>query len=116
MWMLTQIVALNTSATTYYTPWFPRGADNAFFTLEKIQETFGTTAFLVEAYSKNREDEGSAPGSLVGTFTTLSGAFQEASCPALKELVRFVITFRASAVGQGVVFRFLQPTWYDTAV
>jgi hypothetical protein len=119
MWMLTQIVALDTTAVTYFTPWFPKGGDNAVFTLEKIQDTCVTTAFSAAVYHKNQEDEGSAPGlptTPVGTFATLTGAFQEVDCSGLKDLIRFAVTFRASAAGQGVVFRFLQPTWYDTAV
>jgi len=115
MWMNTQIIALDTATNIYYTPWFPRGADNAMFMLELIKNTFGST-FTVDVWTKNREDEGSAPGSVVGTFSTLSGNFQEVGCKDLKELVRFRITTRADAVGQGAIFRFLGPTWYDTAV
>lgn len=115
MWMNTQIIAINTGAQTFYTPWFPRGADNAVFTLEKQQDTF-STVMSVSVESKNREDEGSAPFADVATFTALAGNFFEASCTGLKELVRFKMTFTANAVGQGVVYRFLPPTWYDTAV
>jgi len=117
MWMNTQIVALNTSATVYYTPWFPKAADNAVFTLEKIQDTLATAPFKVEVLTKNREDEGSAPWTVVATINTaLNGNFYEANCTGLKELVRFQLTFTASAAGQGVVYRILPPTWYDTAV
>lgn len=118
MWMNTQIVALNTSPQTYYTPWFPRGADNAVFTMEKILDTIpgGAGAFTVTVWTKNREDEGSAPDSLVATFTSLHGNFYEAACTGLEEMVRFRIVFTASLAGQGVIYRFLQPTWYDSAV
>lgn len=116
MWMHTQIIALDTAATDYYSPWFPRAADNAVFTLEKLQDSFGSTPMTVTVYTKNREDEGSAPGSPAGTFTLLTGNFYEVACVGLKELVRFKISFRASSAGQGVVFRFLGPTWYDKAV
>jgi hypothetical protein len=117
MWMNTQIVALNTTAQTYYTPWFPKGADNGVFTLEKILDTISGTAFAVRVFTKNKEDEGSLPGSAVGTFAVLgSSAFYEADCSELKDLVRFEIKFTAASAGQGVIFRFLPPTWYDTAV
>jgi len=119
MWMNTQIVALNTSTQTYYTPWFPKAADNAIFTLEKVLDTIPTGAdgFTVTVFTKNREDEGSAPGTAVGTLNTaLAGGFYEANCTGLKELVRFKITFKATAVGQGTIYRLLPPTWYDTAV
>jgi hypothetical protein len=115
MWMLTQIVALNTSLQKYYTGWFPKGADNAVFTLEKAVDTIGG-GITVKVFTKNREDEGSAPGTAVGTFASLSAAFHEVACAGLKDLVRFEISFTATAVGQGVIFRFLPPTWYDTAV
>lgn len=111
-----QIVALNTSAATYYTPWFPKAADNAIFTMEKILDTISGTAVAVTVYTKNREDEGSAPGSLVATFSTLSGNILEAKCTGLKDMVRFRITFTAASAGQGLIYRFLPPTWYDMAV
>jgi hypothetical protein len=84
--------------------------------MEKLVDTIAGTAFLVKVFTKNREDEGSEPGTGAGTFTSLVGNFYEASCANLLELVRFRITFTASAAGQGVIFRFLPPTWYDTAV
>ena len=115
MWMNTQIIALDTALNTYYTPWFPRGADNGVFSLELYQSTLGTT-FSVAVLTKNREDEGSAPGGSVGTFAAVSAPFYEVNCTGLKELVRFQISTRASATGQGAIFRFLPPTWYDTAV
>lgn len=115
MLMLTQIVALDTSQQTYYTPWFPKGADNAMFALEKVLDTIAG-GITVTVFTKNREDEGSAPGSAVGTFASLSGAFHEVACQGLKDLVRFRIVFTASAAGQGVICRFLPPTWFDTAV
>lgn len=122
MWMNTEIVALNTSAQVYYTPWFPKGADNGVFAMERILHTFagaggdGDGEFTVTVWHKNREDEGSAPGSAVATLTVLgSTAFYEAKCTGLKELVRFRMEFQAGSVGQGVIFRLLPPTWYDTA-
>ena len=115
MWMNTQIIALDSAAAEYYTPWFPKGADNGIFTMELIQSTLTTVPIAVTVWTKNREDEGSAPGTSVGTFASLSGSLLEVACANLKELVRFRIYFRGQA-GQGAIFRFLGPTWYDTAV
>ena len=115
MWMDTEIVALDTSSQTYYSPWFDKVADNAVFTMEKVLDTLNA-GLTVRVFTKNREDEGSAPGSSAGTFTTLSGTMLEVACSGLKELVRFELSFQASAVKQGVILRFLAPTWYDTAV
>jgi hypothetical protein len=121
MWMLTEIVALNTSAQTYYTPWFERQADNANFSMELVVNSIPSSPgpFTVTVWTKNREDEGSSPGTAVGTFSSIDGGalgMFEASCVGLKQLVRFQITFRAGAASHGVVYRFLPPTWFDTAV
>jgi hypothetical protein len=83
--------------------------------MEKLQDTFGTSALAVTVCTKNREDEGSEP-TTGGSFALLTGNFWEVNSTGLKELVRFQLKFTASAAGQGVIFRFLPPTWYDTAV
>jgi hypothetical protein len=118
MWMNTQIVALNTTDNFYFTPWFPKRADNAIFALEKILDSItpGAGSFTVTVWTKNIEDEGSNPGTLVGTFTVLNGNFWEAACANLKGQVRFRIYFKTATIGQGVIYRFLPVTWYDTAV
>jgi hypothetical protein len=118
MWMNTEIVALNTSAQTWYSPWFPKGADNGVFTVEVVQSTLtgNDPEFEIGVYTKNLEDEGSAPTS-VGTLAPVgSSTFYEVSGTSLKQLVRLAITFQAGAVGEGIVLRVLAPTWYDTAV
>lgn len=113
MWMNTQIVTPAATAYTYYTPWFPRGADNGVFALEMLESTVGNgwTATVVH---KNREDEGSAPAT-AGTFASLSGNFYEVNCTGLKELLRYQIQVSSREINEGVVFRFLAPTWYSTA-
>ena len=45
-----------------------------------------------------------------------SSAFYEVHCTGLLDLVRFEIKFTAASAGQGVIYRFLPPTWYDSAV
>jgi hypothetical protein len=120
MWMLTAIVALDTSLHTYYSPWFPKGADNGVFAVEVTGNTLPDvpvgTVFSV--LTKNREDEGSAPASAVGSTTLTSGTpgIYELNCAGLKDLVRFQVAFRAGSAGQGLICRLLPPTWYDTAV
>lgn len=110
MWMYTQIITQGT-ARDFYTPWFPRGADNGVFTVEEVEKSATVTYTVL---SKNREEEGSAPNS--GTsFSTVSGNFKEAKVTGLLELVRFKISVSGTS-GQSVIFRFLPPTWYDTAV
>ena len=115
MWMNSQIVVLDSAAASYYTPWFGKSADNGVFTMEVLVDT--ARGFTVTVWSKNAEDEGSAPGSLVGTFSSLAGAFYEAACTGLRDMVRFRINLDSGgAAGDGLIYRFLGPTWYDTAV
>jgi hypothetical protein len=72
MWMNTQIVALDTNINIYYSPWFPRGADNAVFMAEILKDTFTGNSMEITVYTKNAEDEGSGatPGVSIGTIST----------------------------------------------
>jgi hypothetical protein len=115
MWMNTQIVALDTNVNIYYSPWFPRGADNAVFVAEILKDTFGGSPLEIIVYTKNAEDEGSG-ATEVATLLSLTGGFVQSDVTGLKELVRFGMRFKAGAVGQGAEFRILPPTWYDKAV
>ena len=118
----TQLMTLETGAKSYYTPWFPKGADNAYFTYEIIHQflaTGGSPGFTVTAYTKNREDAGSE-GTSFGFSQIGSTSFYHAECTNLKQLVRFKITIAPGTdltiYAQGVTYRMLPPTWYDTAV
>jgi hypothetical protein len=110
------------STEEYYTPWFPKGADNAVFTYEIIRQNFGAGgSFQVEVFTKNREDIGSNGTSKGAISTNFSGTtFYEHDVADLKELVRFKIKLipgSSEPTGQaGVVYRILPPTWYDKAV
>lgn len=110
------------STEEYYTPWFPKGADNAVFTYEIIRQNFGSGGQIkIDVFTKNREDIGSN-GTSKGTIgTNFSGTtFYEQAFTDLRELVRFKITLTPGSskpTGQeGVVYRILPPTWYDKAV
>jgi hypothetical protein len=123
----TLLMTFGSTAHEYYTPWFPKGADNAYFTYEIIRQNFGTggsPGFTVEVFTKNREDVGSQgdPNTAVtGSWTNLTGTiFYEFKAESLKQLVRFKITVKGGttppAGQEGVVYRILPPTWYDKAV
>lgn len=124
----TLLMTFGTTAHEYYTPWFPKGADNAYFTYEIIRKNLGGGAtpgsFTVAVYTKNREDVGSQgdPNTAVsGSWTQLTGTdFYEFKAENLKQLVRFKITLQggtSAPTGQeGLVYRILPPTWYDKAV
>lgn len=117
-----QQMVVGTTAKSYYTPWFPKAADNAYFTWEIVHQNFGSGGGItVTAYTKNPEDVGSE-----GEVTSFpinvqigSSGFYEKKCENLRRLVRFKITITpgTSPSGpEGVCFRILAPTWYDTAV
>mgnify|MGYP001262210476 CR=1 FL=1 len=121
----TQLMTFGTSSQEYFTPWFPRGADNALFTYEIIRKNLGTGsptgAFTVAVYTKNREDVGSQGTAVSGGWGQYTGTdFYEFRAENLRELVRFKVTLQGGGTpptGQeGVVYRFLPPTWYDKAV
>jgi hypothetical protein len=117
----TQLMVIGTGARTYYTPWLPKGADNAVFIYELVQKSLtGSPAstFTVTGYTKNREDAGSEGTSF--SFSNMSGSdFWKTEPTNLKQLVRFKITLTpgTGVTGpDGVCYRFLPPTWYDKAV
>jgi hypothetical protein len=112
------------TAQEYFTPWFPKGADNSVFTYEIIRQNFGTggtPGFTVAVYTKNREDIGSQGTAVSGSWTQLSPAdFYDFKAINLRQLVRFKITVTDGTTppsGQeGGMYRILPPTWYDKAV
>lgn len=122
----TLLMTFGSSAHEYYTPWFSKGADNGYFTYEIIRQNFGTggtpsPGFSVEVYTKNVEDVGSQGTAVSGSWTNLTGtSFYQFQATNLRQLVRFKITVKGGTTpptGQeGVVYRFLPPTWYDKAV
>jgi len=112
----TLVVPGNTSQD-YFTPWFPRVADDARFTFEEIYST--ASSVTVTVYHKSAEDAGDEGGSSVASFSSqLSPAnVYEASCSNLKELVRFKVTIGSETSAPGVLrYRFLPPTWFSKAV
>ena len=94
----------------FFTPWLPRGADNAIFTFERIHSTLSTDE-VVTVYHKNAEDAGAGTG-FAGFSQLGSTDLFEAACTGIKEMVRFGIQIKD---GTGWIhFRFLPPTWYPT--
>jgi hypothetical protein len=120
----TLLMTFGSTAHEYYTPWFPKGADNAYFTYEIIRQNFGTggtPGFTVEVFTKNLEDVGSQGTAASVTFSNLTGtSFYHGPATSLRQLVRLKITVKGGTTpptGQeGVVYRILPPTRYDKAV
>lgn len=112
--ILGQTIQGDSSTTLYFfTPWFPRRADNAKFTFERIHSTL-SVAEEVEVYHKEAEESGTGDYLATADFSQLgSTRFYESDATNLKELVRFRIKIdKASGM---LHFRFLQPTWFATA-
>jgi hypothetical protein len=104
---------LTSGTNSVLTPWFGRQADNARFTYETVY-TIGSPTFTVEVFHKNKEDLG--PGSSWGTLSwTTYGNFKAATAAGLKEMVRFKLTVSVSSGTGGVLYRFVEPTWFDQA-
>jgi len=96
---------------TLLTPWFPRAADNAVFTVELIF-TIGST-LDVKVYHKNSEDTGDGSNSTAGTFTGLTAAgLGVLEVTDLKEMVRFEVK---ATSGTALRYRFLDTTWFNKA-
>ncbi len=81
--------------------------------------TLDTGRFTVTVYTKNRDEAGSE-GTPFSDFPQIgsTGLYQK-QCTDLKELVRYKIALVAGAEApertEGVMLRFLPPTWYSTA-
>ena len=109
------LVASNSSgATKVFSPWFPRGADNAVFTYESIK-TVGSATLTITVVHKNREDTGN--GTSAGdTWTAVAGsAFKTQTILQLKELVRFEFELTSSSGDAFCLYRMLAPTWFNDA-
>lgn len=107
------IEASTSDPQVYWTPWFPRQADNGAFTFERIHSTLGA-AEAVTVYTKSAEDAGTGSPATDGSFTQIgSTRFFEAVATELQDLVRFRILLRDTT--GWLHFRFLPPTWFATA-
>jgi hypothetical protein len=89
------------------------------FTYEQIH-TLGSPSVEVEVFHKNSEDigVGSSAGTISGSIGTVRGTtnstFLEETISSLKELVRYRIILSEGSAGDGVVYRFHQPSWFNT--
>jgi len=124
------------SGENVLSPWFPREADNAIFSWEKIQDS-GSVGLTVTVWHKTTEETGEGT-QITGSWST-DGDISYKKFTGLRELVRFEYTASApGSVVQGTVlepggagaevnvpiaaadigwvkFRMLAPTWFNTA-
>ena len=113
------IYATNPTTTQLFSEWFPRGGDNAWFTVEIIEKSAGGSNFFVFAYTKALETPGdgiqiSTPAILATTAGIHTLLWQPPS--SFSELVRYGFGFQATTGGatEWAAFRMLDPIWFDT--
>lgn len=105
------------SSYDVYGVWIPRKGDNLRLTAEVVAN-YGTD-LTVTIFQKNYEDTGD--GATAGVSTTFNQTTGRKTMELLgcKELIRMKLTLApggdlaASEVGL-VLFRFLQPVWFET--
>lgn len=103
-------------ATTVFTPWMLRAADNLRVAVEVVAMGADNCELLVQAMHRNIDEvgDGVAIGSPIKIGSVGRSAVTE--CTGLKELVRFRIT--ADEAGTGLdgwfLFRVLDPVWFDS--
>ena len=97
------------SATSYYSPWFPRQGDAATFAAQSVAiSATGTLKVVIE--TKNLEDVDTAAVAL-GTITLSTTTPGTVRVSGLKELVRFRYDMTGSASTDWSHFRVLPPAW-----
>lgn len=109
--------------STVYSPWFKRGGDSVRVTLE-VLEISGAT-IKVELYTKKADDAGDGSNADSGAttkieVTAVGRTTQEWSKDVdvdigLNDLVRYKFTVTGSTTNW-VLFRMLEPQWYDSVV
>jgi hypothetical protein len=103
-----------------YSPWFPKGGDNAEFTIDMVEiDNPNNITFGVEVLTKNSEDTGN--GSVIASvsITTATGLtqFSLTAESTVKELVRYRYAPDEDSNSPRAwwLFRMLAPVWYDVA-
>ena len=98
-----------------FSPWFPRAADNAIFTYEKIV-VVGSPTLLVNVVEKSKDDPGNGTATSATFSAILGTSFFKATGEDLKELIRFQYELNAGEGGvEAILYRMLAPTWYSDA-
>ena len=114
-WLMTETGA---GKIKVFSPWFPRGGDNAIFTYEKIFLIGGQT-FTVKVVHKIIDTAGDGAVATAASgwnWTNASGtSLWTARYDKLKELVRFQFELEATDDVARILYRMLNPTWFNDA-
>jgi len=90
-----------------------RQGDNVIAVADLIEiDKFVT--FSVSLVDKNTEDSGDGTVVTGGTLSSTKAGRIIKSYSGLKEMVRYKITALQDSPGDGLLFRMLEPVWYDT--
>jgi len=110
--------------STVYSPWFKRGGDSVRITVD-VLEISGAT-LKVELFTKKADDAGDGSNAdsqgtptnitrtTVGRGTTTEWDQSVTATISLYDLVRYKFTVTGSST-DWVLFRMLEPQWYDSA-
>ena len=105
--------------TAMYSEWFLREGANAWFTLEIVDKSPGSSTFYLVAYTKSTELEGDgiAIPNLAITATS-PGIYSKLwyASAGFSELVRYGFGLQANTSGatEWAIFRVLPPSWFDS--
>ena len=102
--------------SSVFTPWMSRQADNAIFTFELIDNP-GQTDITITPYTRDREDYGAGTPGTPATIASGGPTFAEITVTNMEEMIRFLIEVDpiGGGSGSGIIYRMLEPTWYDEA-
>jgi len=103
------------STTRVFSPWFPRQGDDFKPTVEVIDIKRTAGDFKVHVFTKSSETTGNG----TNADATLSLSLQAAGTDSaiwqgkVNELVRYQFDLSTMGSGDWVLFRMLDPVWYD---
>lgn len=99
------------------TVWIPRGGDHLRQAVESVANS--ESQLTIELWHKNRDEAGN--GTLYSgpsIYFSDNTGIETAEWTGLKELIRFQLTLsplgESSTRGGWILFRFLQPVWFES--
>lgn len=95
--------------TKVFSPWMDRQGDYLRATSEFVA---GNGELTVKVYTKNKEETGDGDLRVSPTISQNTPGRSVAEWSSLKELVRYEFTV-GDASGEWVLFRMLNPVWFD---
>ncbi len=103
------------STTKVFSPWFPRQGDDFKPTVEVIDIKRTSGHFKVHVFTKSSETTGNGSDADATLFLSLTSTGTDSKIwqGKVNELVRYQFDLSAMASGDWVLFRMLDPVWYD---